>query len=73
MYHERKRPIQLSPREAAIVQAVSGGATNREIALDLGISEQTVKNHLHNAFRKLGVFSRTQAVTRAAHLRLIQL
>jgi DNA-binding NarL/FixJ family response regulator len=51
----------LSEREAVILEAVARGLSNREIGGELWISEQTVKFHLGNLYRKLGVSSRTQA------------
>ena len=50
----------LTRREAEIARHVAGGSRNRDIAHCLGISEGTVKMHLHNAYAKLGVESRTQ-------------
>jgi DNA-binding NarL/FixJ family response regulator len=41
---------------------ISRGSTNKEIAVDLGLSEQTVKNHIHRVLRKLGVRDRLAAV-----------
>jgi RNA polymerase sigma factor (sigma-70 family) len=55
----------LSPRELEILQLVARGETNREIAEELGISDQTVKNHLTGVLHKLGVPNRTRAVTYA--------
>jgi DNA-binding NarL/FixJ family response regulator len=51
----------LSERESAVLEAVSRGLSNREIGRQLWISEQTVKFHLRNVYRKLGVTSRTEA------------
>jgi DNA-binding NarL/FixJ family response regulator len=51
----------LSEREAAVLEAVARGLSNREIGQQLWISEQTVKFHLRNVYRKLGVSSRTEA------------
>ena len=51
----------LSERESAVLEAVARGLSNREIGRQLWISEQTVKFHLRNVFRKLGVTSRTEA------------
>jgi DNA-binding NarL/FixJ family response regulator len=51
----------LSPREAEILRLVADGHANKVVALRLGISEKTVKNHLSAVFQKLGVSDRTQA------------
>jgi two-component system, NarL family, nitrate/nitrite response regulator NarL len=62
----REKPL-LSPREREIVQLVAQGFRNREIAEKLFISEQTVKNHLHNIFDKLGVSDRLELALYAIH------
>lgn len=51
----------LTARELDVLRLISHGASNREIAQTLYISEKTVKNHLSNIFRKLNVCDRTQA------------
>ena len=51
----------LSERESAVLDAVARGLSNREIGRQLWISEQTVKFHLLNVYRKLGISSRTEA------------
>ena len=51
----------LSDRELVIVRAVARGLTNKEIGGELFVSEQTVKFHLRNVYRKLGIGSRTEA------------
>jgi DNA-binding NarL/FixJ family response regulator len=51
----------LSPREMEILQFVTQGMSNREIAQHLNISHQTVKNHMTSILRKLAVEDRTQA------------
>ena len=63
----------LSARELDALRLVARGASNREIARDLRISEATVKTHLLHAFEKLGVGDRTSAVTRAIERGLIEL
>lgn len=59
----KQDPIEsLSPRERTLLEALSKGLTNRELARDLGISENTVKFHLSNLFDKLAVKNRAQAI-----------
>jgi DNA-binding NarL/FixJ family response regulator len=56
-------PYQLlSEREMEVLKCISSGLSNKEIALALGISHQTVKNHVTAILHKLGVDDRTQAV-----------
>lgn len=62
----------LSPREAEILEALASGATNREVARALFISESTVKTHLVHLYEKLGVDSRTAALRAARERRLIR-
>jgi len=52
----------LTPREVEILDCVARGNSNKEIASFLGISDQTVKNHITSILRKLQVNDRTQAV-----------
>jgi DNA-binding NarL/FixJ family response regulator len=61
----------LSDREKEVVQLVAQGFRNREIGEKLFISEQTVKNHLHNVFDKLGVSDRLELALYAIQYRLI--
>jgi DNA-binding NarL/FixJ family response regulator len=57
--------IPLSQRETEILQSVTNGLSNKEIANKLGISQQTVKNHMTSILRKLNVEDRTQAAVTA--------
>jgi DNA-binding NarL/FixJ family response regulator len=68
---QREKPL-LSDREKEIVQLVAQGFRNREVGEKLFISEQTVKNHLHNIFDKLGVSDRLELALYAIHHRLIE-
>jgi DNA-binding CsgD family transcriptional regulator len=54
---------KLTIREREVLEALVGGARNDQIARDLGITERTVKTHLARVFQKLGVESRTAAVS----------
>ncbi|MCX7603307.1 MAG: response regulator transcription factor, partial [Bryobacteraceae bacterium] len=57
----------LSAREREIVMLVAQGYKNKEMAEKMFISEQTVKNHLHNIFDKLGVADRLELALYAIH------
>lgn len=59
-------PGGLSPRETEVLRLLVGGATNREIAKALGISERTIDRHVSNIYTKLDVSSRA-AATSFAH------
>jgi LuxR family maltose regulon positive regulatory protein len=61
----------ITPREQEVLQLVSAGLSNREIATRFMLAESTVKTHLKNIYRKLGVNSRTQAVAQARALKLV--
>lgn len=63
----------LSQRELEVLQCVAEGASNKEIAASLLISQNTVKVHLRNIFSKLGASSRTEATTTALQQRLINI
>lgn len=60
-----------SPREFEVLLEVEKGISNKEIARALGMTEHTVKFHLKNIFRKLGVGRRTEALKAARELRVI--
>jgi DNA-binding NarL/FixJ family response regulator len=57
--------VSLSTREIDVLQLVAAGRSNSEVAASLFISETTVKSHLAHIFTKLGVASRTAAVSAA--------
>ncbi|MEO3789493.1 response regulator transcription factor [Nonomuraea sp. B10E15] len=58
-------PGPLSPREVEVLQLVAAGATNREAAARLFLTEATIKSHMLNIYAKLGVNDRAAAVSEA--------
>jgi two-component system nitrate/nitrite response regulator NarL len=62
----------LTPRELEVIVAVADGATNRAIAEQLGLSDQTVKNHLSHIYDKVGVSSRLELAIYAIHHKLAE-
>jgi LuxR family maltose regulon positive regulatory protein len=70
----QKRPAiadLLSARERNIIELISGGRSNKEIARDLGIAPETVKSHVKHIFAKLDVDKRIRAVARAQSLGIV--
>jgi len=63
--------VPLSDREYEVLQLISQGLTNKEIAIQLGVTPGTVKVHTHNIFNKLNVNRRTQAIAQARRLKLL--
>ena len=74
---ETIRVVELPPelpvtqREAQVLRHVAYGLSNREIALSLGISVETVKEHVQNILRKTGASDRTDVAVRAVRLGLV--
>ncbi|MES5818223.1 helix-turn-helix transcriptional regulator [Streptomyces sp. RG80] len=68
VYHEaarrRRDPVRLTPRELDVLRAVAVGWGTEEIAGQFVVAPSTIRKHLENIFRKLGVSSRTAAVAR---------
>jgi two-component system, NarL family, response regulator LiaR len=56
----REAPDSLTPREREVVDLIARGLSNKRIALELGISEKTVKTHVSSILGKLGLTDRTQ-------------
>ena len=69
----KKQPLvePLSDRELEILRCLTDGASNREIANQLFITEGTVKNHITNILGKMGVRDRTQAALKGKELGLV--
>jgi two-component system, NarL family, response regulator LiaR len=63
---------QLTGREREVLTLIAGGRSNKRIALELGISEKTVKTHVGHVLAKLGVTDRTQAAVLAVQEGLVQ-
>jgi DNA-binding NarL/FixJ family response regulator len=68
----RSPHVSLSAREIEVLRLVESGASNAEIGAELHISDATVKSHLVHVFSKLGVSSRTAAVSAARSLGILR-
>lgn len=64
---------RLTKREIEVLKLLAEGLFNKEIAYKLSISEKTVKNHVSNIFKKIGVFDRTQAAVYAIKNNFVEL
>jgi DNA-binding NarL/FixJ family response regulator len=65
--------VRFSKRESQVLKLLASGKTNRDIGETLFISESTVKFHVHAILNKLGASNRTEAVSIAAQLGLVEL
>jgi len=70
---EGMRKPELSPREVEVLQWVASGKSNKEIGVQLFITEGTVKTHVKNILEKLAVVGRTGAIREAVHRGLVRL
>jgi two-component system, NarL family, response regulator len=70
---ERMQTPRLSPRELEVLSSVAAGKSNKEIGVQLFISEGTVKTHVASLLLKLGVASRTSAIKEAVRRGLVHL
>lgn len=63
----------LTDRETDVLRLISGGRSNKEIALELGVAEKTVKTHVSSILQKLHLADRTQAALYAVREKLVEL
>jgi ATP/maltotriose-dependent transcriptional regulator MalT len=63
--------VELTPRQVEVLDLLTAGMSNAELALRLGIAEATAKEHVRELCRKLGAASRLQAVARAREMNLV--
>jgi DNA-binding NarL/FixJ family response regulator len=68
---DEARRAGLTPSEQRVLEALARGLSNREIAEELWLTQQTVKFHLTNIYRRLSVSNRTEAVRHAYQHRLV--
>jgi two-component system NarL family response regulator len=70
---KRMAAPELSPREHEVLERIVRGLSNKEIGSDLGVAENTVKNHVKVVLEKLGVQDRVQATTRAIQRGIVRI
>jgi DNA-binding NarL/FixJ family response regulator len=70
---QRSARVELSQREREVLERIVRGRSNKEIAAELGISENTVKVHATRVFEKLGVADRLEAATAAIQRGIVHL
>ena len=70
---DKEKLESLTKREVEILAQVASGMFNKEIAVNLSISERTVKNHISNIFKKIDVSDRTQAAVFAIRNNIVNL
>lgn len=70
-WSQGKRPYNLSEREILILRLLVSGKANKEIAVNLEISEKTVEKYLAELFKKLGVAARVEAAVKAVREGLV--
>jgi DNA-binding NarL/FixJ family response regulator len=58
---QARHPFGLTRREQQLVEMMGRGLTNKEIAMQLNLSDQTVKNHVHRVLQKVGAGDRLEA------------
>ena len=73
MKNDHDKLESLTKRELDVLKNLAVGMYNKEIATKLNISERTVKNHVSNIFKKIGVADRTQAAVFAIRNNLVDI
>ena len=69
--HQKIKDLEITTREYEVLQSISEGLSNKEIAEKLFISESTIKTHVSNLLMKLNAKRRTQALQIAKDFRII--
>ncbi len=69
--HQKIKDLEITPREYQVLQAISEGMSNKEIADKLFLSESTIKTHVSNVLVKLNAKRRTQALQIAKAYQII--
>lgn len=69
--HQKISELEITPREYEVLQSISEGLSNKEIADKLFLSESTIKTHVSNVLVKLNAKRRTQAIQIAKSLQII--
>ncbi|MGC1205455.1 MAG: response regulator transcription factor [Flavobacteriaceae bacterium] len=69
--HQKIRDLEITAREYEVLQSISEGLSNKEIAEKLFISESTIKTHVSNLLMKLNAKRRTQALQIAKDFKII--
>jgi DNA-binding NarL/FixJ family response regulator len=70
-WSQGKRPYNLTEREILILRLLVSGKPNKEIAVELGVSEKTVEKYLGELFKKMGVATRVDAAVKAVREGLV--
>lgn len=70
---DKEKLVSLTKREVEILTQVACGMFNKEIAVNLNISERTIKNHISNIFKKIDASDRTQAAVFAIRNNIVNL
>ena len=71
-YETKRGNTHLSPREYQVLELLSRGLGNREVAAKLGVSAETVKTHIERLYKRLDVTTRTDAVAKALRAGIIE-